>query len=196
MTAAGPERRIVVLTPHAEQTYQPEVRPLAPRCNSLNGARIVFVDNGFVATRIVHGAIRSELEASGIQVTVEHKRYWRPLAADRVAALSDAADAFVGGLGHTPPSSTWGMHDAVEFERRGVPAVSLATALYEHLVAATARAQGMPDAKRVILPHPLEGTPNVDIEAIARRVVGPVVAALTSVRSPTVCRISLDGDGS
>ena len=61
MTARATERRIVVLAPNAEQTFQPEPRPLAPRRSSLEGARIVFVDNGFVATRILHDEIRRGL---------------------------------------------------------------------------------------------------------------------------------------
>ena len=127
--------------------------------------------------------------------TVERKRYWRPLDPDRIAALAEHADAIIGGLGHTPPSSTWGIHDAIAFERLGVPTVSLATSLYEDLVAATARTEGMPDLKRLILPHPLEGAPNIDLDALATRVVEPVIAALTRADSPAVCHVSLiDGD--
>ena len=193
MTATAPGR-IVVLAPHAEQTYQPEPQPLALRRASLEGARIGFVDNGFVATGVLHDVIRRGLEASGIDATVERKRYWRPLDPDRIAALAENADAIVGGLGHTPPSSTWGIHDAVAFERLGVPTVSLATSLYEDLVAAAARSEGMPDVKRVILPHPLEGAPDVDLDALAARVVEPVIAALTSAGSPAVRHVSMDDD--
>lgn len=192
MTASASERRIVVVAPHAEQTYQPEPRPLAPRRATLEGARIGFVDNGFVATRVLHDVIRRGLEASGVVAIVERKRYWRPLDAERIAALAEHADGVVGGLGHTPPSSTWGIHDAVALERLGVPTVSLATSLYEDLVAAAARSEGMPDIKRVILPHPLEGAPDIDIDAIARRVVEPVIAALTTAGSAAVRQVSLD----
>ena len=184
----------MVLTPHAEQTFQPEPRPLAPRRSSLEGAQIVFVDNGFVATRILHDVIRRQLEGGGIDATVEPKRYWRPLDPDRIAALAEHADAMIGGLGHTPPSSTWGIHDAVAFERLGVPTVSLATSLYEELVTATARSEGMPDVKRVILPHPLEGVPDVDLDSLARRIVDPVIGALTRPDSAAVRHVSMDDD--
>ena len=194
MTARASERRIVVLAPHAEKTIQPEPRPLAARPSSLEGAQIVFVDNGFVATRALHDVIRRGLAASRIDAIVERKRYWQPLDPDRIVALAEHADAVIGGLGHTPPSSTWGIHDAVAFERLGVPTVSLATSLYEELVTATARSEGMPDVKRVILPHPLEGVPDVDLDAIARRVVDPVVGALTTAGSPAVRYVSMDED--
>ena len=194
MTARASQRRIVVLAPHAEQTLQPEPRPLAARCSSLDGAQIVFVDNGFVATRVLHDVIRRGLEASGIDAIVERKRYWQPLDPDRIAALAEHADALIGGLGHTPPSSSWGIHDAVAFERLGVPTVSLATSLYEELVTSTARSEGMPDVKRVILPHPLEGVPDLDLESIARRVVDPVIGALTTAGSPAVRHVSMDAD--
>jgi hypothetical protein len=185
-----PGGRIVVLDPHAEQTRRPDPRPVSARRASLAGARIAFVDNGFIATRIVHAVIRASLASEGIVPVIEPKRYWRPLDADRIATLAAEVDAVVGGIGQTPPSSTWGIHDAVALERLGVPTVSLATSVYADLLAGSARDEGMPDVRRVILPHPLEGRPEIAIRAVADAAVGAVVAALTSDAAPPV--VSLD----
>lgn len=190
MTVRAVGQRIIVLVPQAERFERPEVRPIAPRLTSLTDTRIAFVDNGFLATAILHHEIRQALAGSSIRSTIEHKRYWQPLDPTRINDLATRIDAVIGGLCHTPPSSAWAVHDAVEFESRGIPSVTLTTAQYEDLVAESAVNEGMPDLRRVVLPHPLEAQPEELVRAVAARAVAPIIAALADSASPTVDRVA------
>jgi hypothetical protein len=183
--------RVVVLAPHAERIQRAETRPVAPRLASLEGARIGFVDNGFSAVAILHDEFRRGLAAYGIAPVIERKRYWRPLDPDRLDALAGAADAVIGGLCNTPPSTAWGTYDAVELEKRGRPTITLATAYYEDLLAESVLNEGMPELRRVVLPYPLEGRSEALIREVARTAMPYVVAALTEATSPVVDRVAL-----
>jgi hypothetical protein len=49
-----------------------------------------------------------------------------------------------------------------------VPAVVVVTAVFENLGRTAARAQGYPDLRMLVLPHPMEARPEAEVRAIAR----------------------------
>ena len=55
------------------------------------------------------------------------------------------------------------------------------TAVFENLGRTAARAQGYPDLRMLVLPHPMEARPEADVRAIARarfdELIGQLVTA-------------------
>jgi hypothetical protein len=49
-----------------------------------------------------------------------------------------------------------------------VPAVVVVTEVFENLARTAARAQGYPDLRTLVLPHPMESRPESEVHAIAR----------------------------
>jgi hypothetical protein len=59
-----------------------------------------------------------------------------------------------------------------------VPAVVVVTAVFENLARTAARAQGYPDLRVAVLPHPMEARPEADIRAIARARFADLLATI------------------
>ena len=47
--------------------------------------------------------------------------------------------------------------------------MAVVTAVFENLARTAARAQGYPDMRLLVLPHPMEGRPEAEVRALARR---------------------------
>ena len=54
----------------------------------------------------------------------------------------------------------------------------MVTAVFENLARTAARAQGYPDLRLLVLPHPMESRPEAEVRAIARARFHEVVALL------------------
>ena len=67
-------------------------------------------------------------------------------------------------------------------EGAGVPAVVVVTEVFENLARTAARAQGYPDLRLLVLPHPMESRPEPEVRAIARARFRDLVGLL--VESP------------
>jgi hypothetical protein len=63
-------------------------------------------------------------------------------------------------------------------ERQGKPAVAVVTAVFENLARTAARAQGHPDMRLLVLPHPMESRPEGEIRALARQHARALLALL------------------
>jgi hypothetical protein len=73
---------------------------------------------------------------------------------------------------------TWGLHDSIEMEQRGRPAVTLVTEAFEAAAVARAGALGLPDHPRVIVTHPLASRRGDEVAKMAAAAAAPVAAAL------------------
>jgi hypothetical protein len=71
------------------------------------------------------------------------------------------------------------VHDTVDFEARGVPALFVATVEFEDGAAAQARALGA-DPAAVYVPHPIQDRSDAEMVAIADQAVDGIVAALVT----------------
>ena len=54
----------------------------------------------------------------------------------------------------------------------------MVTAVFENLARTAARAQGYPDLRLLVLPHPMESRPEAEVRALARARFHDVVALL------------------
>jgi hypothetical protein len=69
------------------------------------------------------------------------------------------------------------VHDTVDLEARGVPALFVATVEFEDGATAQARALGA-DPAAVYVPHPIQDRTDAEMIAIAEQAVDGIVAAL------------------
>jgi hypothetical protein len=70
--------------------------------------------------------------------------------------------------------------DLVHLEHRGIPAVGVATAPFADEAVAQARLLGMPGARMVYIPHPVQLLTRDELSGRADAVFGDVLAALTA----------------
>ena len=73
---------------------------------------------------------------------------------------------------------TWGLHDSVEMEQQGRPAVTVVTEAFQAAAVARASALGLPDHPRVTVAHPLASRRGDEVEMMAAAAVASVAAAL------------------
>jgi hypothetical protein len=69
------------------------------------------------------------------------------------------------------------VHDTVDLEARGVPALCVATAAFEDGIAAQARALGA-EPRVVYVSHPIQDRTDAEMVAIAERAIGEIVSGL------------------
>lgn len=72
------------------------------------------------------------------------------------------------------------MHDTVSLESVGVPSVFVASDEFIGAALVQAEALGMPDVRRVFVPHPIQDRTDEEMRAIAEAAVAEVLEALTS----------------
>ena len=71
------------------------------------------------------------------------------------------------------------MHDLVHLERRGIPAVGIATAPFADEAIEQARRLGMPESRVVYIPHPVQLLTDGELAARADAAFPAVLEALT-----------------
>lgn len=71
------------------------------------------------------------------------------------------------------------MCDLVHLERRGIPAVGIATAPFADEAIEQARLLGMPDCRMAYVPHPVQLLTDAELTARADAAFPAVIAALT-----------------
>ena len=71
------------------------------------------------------------------------------------------------------------MCDLVHLERRGIPAVGIATAPFADEAVEQARLLSMPGCRMLYIPHPVQLLSDADLSAQADAVFPAVVASLT-----------------
>jgi hypothetical protein len=70
------------------------------------------------------------------------------------------------------------VHDTVWFEIQGKPSVFLASSAFVDAAEAQAKALGLPDVRRIFVPHPIQDATDDEMRAKADVVVDEVIAAL------------------
>jgi hypothetical protein len=71
------------------------------------------------------------------------------------------------------------VHDCVDLEARGVPAVFVASSTFVDAAESQARALGMPDVARVFVPHPIQDATDDEMRAKADTALDEILAKLT-----------------
>ena len=72
----------------------------------------------------------------------------------------------------------WGLHDSVEMEQQGRPAVTVVTEAFENASTARAAALGLPDHPRVAIAHPLASRRADEVQKMAESAAASVAAAI------------------
>jgi hypothetical protein len=70
------------------------------------------------------------------------------------------------------------VHDVVDLESRGVPAVFVASSTFVDAAQAQATALGFADVARVFVPHPIQDATDDEMRARADAAVDALIAAL------------------
>jgi hypothetical protein len=71
-----------------------------------------------------------------------------------------------------------GLRDVISFEESGRPGVLVASSVFAQAAEAQAEALGAPDARRVLVPHPIQDRTDDELHAMARDAVDDLLAAL------------------
>ncbi len=70
------------------------------------------------------------------------------------------------------------MHDTVHFEIQGRPSVFIASSQFVDAAQAQSEALGLPDVRRVFVPHPIQDATDDEMRERAEACVDEVIAAL------------------
>jgi hypothetical protein len=129
---------------------------LVGRPKSLRGLRVGLLDNGKEFSDIVLEALADVLRRDH---GVTDIRFWRKgfpaKGAPFIKEMAEDSDVAISGVGHCGSSSPWSVHDAVNLERAGVPAVALISRSFCPLGQIVAKGVGYPALPIVLLPHPI-----------------------------------------
>ena len=72
------------------------------------------------------------------------------------------------------------MHDIVDLETRGVPAMFIASDVFVQAAESQANALGFPTVQRVFVPHPIQDRTDDEMRALADSAYELILEALTS----------------
>jgi hypothetical protein len=70
------------------------------------------------------------------------------------------------------------VHDTTWFEIQGMPAVFIASTEFIDAAEVQSKALGLPDVKRIFVPHPIQDATDEEIRAKADAIVTQVIEAL------------------
>ena len=71
-----------------------------------------------------------------------------------------------------------GLRDVISFEESGRPGVLVASSVFAQAAEAQAEALGAPDARRVLVPHPIQDRTDDELQAMARDAVDELLKAI------------------
>jgi hypothetical protein len=74
------------------------------------------------------------------------------------------------------------VHDCIDLESRGIPAVFVASSTFVDAAEAQSRALGFPAVARVFVPHPIQDATDDEMRAKADAAVESIVASLIAGR--------------
>jgi hypothetical protein len=162
--------------------YLPDSAPgsesvtLAPSLASLAGVRIAVLDNGKPNANVVMTRAAETLAARvGATVSLVTKKgpggrsanAAIPCAEDIFERVVDEADIVITGAADCGSCTAYSVHDAIELEKAGRPAVVVTTTKFEPIAITMATSFGLPETRILVLPHPLGGTDEATLHSWA-----------------------------
>jgi len=153
--------------------YRPDGNPgrppvsLSPSPSSLSGLRLAVLDNGKPNSALVLTRLGATLSVrTGATVSLVTKKGPQgmsanaaiPCAPDVVRRVVDESDLVITGMADCGSCTAYSVHDAIEFEKLGRPAVVVTTTRFEPVTDTLASDFGLPGIRRLVLPHPIGGT--------------------------------------
>lgn len=164
---------------------------LAQRGELRDGAHLLLVDNGKAKAKellsFLADELRERLPIASVDV-VSKPSAGAPLEDDHVRALAGRADLVITGLGDCGACSACSLHDAILFEREGVPATVLITEVFIANVARFAELLGSPGYHSLVVPHPAATKSDEQLQAFAAAVAEAACAQLAPATLVTTAR--------
>lgn len=163
----------------------PEPVALSPGRPALTGLRIGVLDNGKPNAGVLLTRVAEQLAGrAGARLTLVTEKgpggnAATPCTAEVFARLTDECDVVLTGSADCGSCTSWSVHDTIQLERAGVPAVVATTTHFVDLTRRVAAGFGLPDARIAVFPHPLGGTDHDTIRTWADAAVADVAALLT-----------------
>ena len=145
----------------------PEMARRATSPTSLAGLRIAVLDNGKPnAGTVMARAAESLAARTGADVSLVTKKGPQglsanaaiPVAEDIFDRLLAEADVVITGAADCGSCTAYSVHDAIQLEKAGKPAVVVTTTKFEPIAVTLSESQGLADTRRLVLPHPIGGT--------------------------------------
>lgn len=152
------------------------------RLSSLAGKRLGLLDNGKTnAAKYLEMVAAGLVERYGVgSVKMFHKATLsKPAKREILEALVAESDFVVTGIGDCGSCSTNSVHDAIEMEKLGIPAVAICTEAFRLGLDTLTRMRGMPDHRFAIVPHPLGVLFDDELQQRAELAVPQVVSIVT-----------------
>lgn len=135
----------------------PRVAP-APGLSTLEGKRVGLLDNNKTNAdkflTLVGEILLRDHDVATVEM-VAKEALSKPAPPEVLDRLEEVADLVVVGIGDCGSCSTCCVHDAIELEKRGLPAVAVCTEVFVPGLEALATMRGMPDYRFAVVPHPL-----------------------------------------
>src|SRR5215510_4213535 len=163
----------------------PETVALAPSLPSLAGVRIAVLDNGKPNANVVMTRAAETLAARvGAKLSLVTKKGPGGRSANAAIPCSEdifervvaEADIVITGAADCGSCTAYSVHDAIELEKAGRPAVVVTTTKFEPIARTMASSFGLPDTRILVLPHPLGGTDEATLrtwaDAATDRLIG------------------------
>ena len=163
----------------------PETVRLATSLPSLAGVRIAVLDNGKPNANLVMTRAAETLAARvGATVSLVTKKgpggrsanAAIPCAEDIFERVVSEADVVITGAADCGSCTAYSVHDAIELEKAGRPAVVVTTTKFDPIARTMATSFGLPEARILVLPHPLGGTDEATLhtwaDAATDRLIG------------------------
>jgi hypothetical protein len=158
----------------------------APAPPTLAGLRVGLLDNGKPNAATVLTLLGERLaERTGADVALLTKKGPQgrsanaaiPMAPDIQDRLQAEADIVITGLADCGSCTAYSVHDAIELERVGIPAVVVTTTQFEPVASTLSANLGLADTRRLVLPHPLGGTDEPTLRSWTDAAIDALVAA-------------------
>ena len=145
----------------------PEMATLTASPASVAGLRIAVLDNGKPNAGVVMSRAAATLASrTGAVVSLVTKKGPQGLSANAAVPMADdifqrlrsEADIVITGLADCGSCTAYSVHDAIELEKVGIPAVVVTTTKFEPIARTLSASFGLADTRKWVLPHPLGGT--------------------------------------
>lgn len=167
----------------------PELSTLAPSPASLAGKRIAVLDNGKPNAGVVMKRAAETLAArTGAQVSLVTKKGPQglsanaaiPVAPDIFERLLAEADVVITGAADCGSCTAYSVHDAIELEKAGTPAVVVTTTKFEPIAVTLSASFGLPEVRTLVLPHPIGGTDEPTLDEWADAAADRLISLFTT----------------
>lgn len=164
----------------------PPLRKRAPRLRGMEGRRVaLFYNHKPKGARLLEiiGELLETAYGAHVVKSEFTKALDRPAEPSLVAAVARDVDLVIVGVGDSGSPSLLTVHDALEVERNGVPAVAVCTEPFGPGDAAMAAMRGAPHLGIAVVPHPVVTLDEAGLRSRAQVAV-PRIVSLATAETP------------